>query len=90
MAKAVAIWPLAAAWTLGAETLLFGPHAELAGYGLSNLALSTQALGRAALLSVSVYDLFDRRPDDLGTGSLLQSVSPQDGRSLRLKLELAF
>jgi len=90
MAKAVAIWPLAAAWTLGAETLLFGPHAELAGYGLSNLTLSTQALGRAALLSVSVYDLFDRRPDDLGTGSLLQSVSPQDGRSLRLKLELAF
>lgn len=90
MAKAVAIWPFAPAWTLGAETLVFGPREELAGYGLSNLTLTTQALGRAALLSLSVYDLFDRRPDDLGSGSLLQSVSPQDGRSLRLKLELAF
>jgi len=37
-----------------------------------------------------VYDVFDRQPDDLGSGSVLQPTSPQDGRTLRLKLNLTF
>ena len=60
------------------------------GYGITNLNLASTALLGNAVVSLGVYDVFDRQPDDLGSGSVLQPTSPQDGRSLRLKVDLKF
>lgn len=90
MVKAVGSCPLAPGWTLAGELLLTGRRGDLAGSGLTNVTLSSSALLRSALVSLAVYDVFDRQPVDVGTGSILQTASPQDGRSFRLKVEWAW
>jgi outer membrane receptor protein involved in Fe transport len=90
LAKAAAIVPLVARWTLGSEAVVVGRRGSVPGYGIVNLNLSRPLFGRHALLSVGVQDVFDRRPSDPGSDSVLQPTTPQDGRSLRLKLELDF
>jgi hypothetical protein len=52
--------------------------------------LSTTSLGYGLRLSASVFDLFDRKPDDVGTGSILQTRVPQDGRAFQLRLDARF
>lgn len=90
MAKAIAVLPLGRGWTLGAEGLLIGRREGVAGHGLVNATLSQDGPWWGTRLALSVDDLFDRRPSDVGTGSVLQSAAPQDGRTLRLKLDLGF
>jgi iron complex outermembrane receptor protein len=90
LGKVIAILPAGGGWTMGVETVLVDRRAEAAGYGVTNLTLSSAALHRHAVLSLSVYDVFDRQPDDLGSGAVLQATSPQDGRTVRLKLEVKF
>lgn len=89
-AKLVLVQPLRGPWTLGAEAIAVGRRGEVAGYGVANFTLSALLLAERALLSFSVYDLFDRQPSDPGSDSVLQPTAPHDGRSVRLKLETRF
>lgn len=89
-AKLVWVQPLQGPWTLGAEAIAVGRRGDVAGYGVANFTLSALVLADRALLSFSVYDLFDRQPSDPGSDSVLQPTAPHDGRSLRLKLETRF
>lgn len=90
MAKAIAVLPLVHGWTLGAEGLLIGRREGVAGHGLVNATLSHYGPWPGTRVALSVDDLFDRRPSDVGTGSVLQSAAPQDGRNVRFKLDLGF
>lgn len=89
-AKLVLVQPLRGPWTLGAEAIAVGRRGDVPGYGVANFTLSALVLAERALLSFSVYDLFDRRPSDPGSDSVLQPTAPHDGRSLQLKLETRF
>lgn len=90
LAKLVLLQPLAAGWTLGLEGVAIGRRGDVAGHALANVTLSSLVLADRALLSVSVYDLFDRQASDPGGDSVLQPTAPHDGRSLRIKLETRF
>jgi outer membrane receptor protein involved in Fe transport len=89
-AKLVLVQPLPGPWTLGAEAIVIGRRGDVPGYGIANFTLSALVMADRALLSFSVYDLFDRQPSDPGSDSVLQPTAPHDGRSLRLKLETRF
>lgn len=82
--------PLAPAWTAAWQTLLVSRRGAVAGHGLSQATLSRSFAETRGTLSLSVYDLFDRQPDDPGGDSVLQPVAPQDGRSVRLTCEWKF
>ncbi len=90
LGKLIAVLPVRPGWTLGVESIAVSERGVAPGYGLTNLNLASTALLRNTVISLGVYDVFDRQPDDLGSGSVLQPTSPQDGRSVRLKLDLKF
>jgi outer membrane receptor protein involved in Fe transport len=90
LAKIAAVLPLRAGWTLGSETVLVGRRGDVAGHGVTHVTLSGKVWRERAVLSFGVRDVFDRHAGDPGGDSVLQPVSPHDGRSLRLKIELMF
>jgi outer membrane receptor protein involved in Fe transport len=90
LGKLAVMLPLAGDWTLGTQTVLTSRRGDVAGYGLTNLTLSRAWNAERSHLSISAYDVFDRQPDDPGSDSVLQPVVPQDGRSWRVELKLAF
>jgi iron complex outermembrane receptor protein len=79
---------------IGLEGQYFGPREPIrpthttraGGYALFNATLTSRDLVGGTSLSASVYNLFDRRYDDLGAPDYVQELLPQDGRSYRLKL----
>ena len=64
--------------------------ANLDGYGLSNLNLTANKLARGLELSVSLYNLFDRRYAHPGAERNWQKSFAQDGRTMRFKLDYRF
>lgn len=90
LAKAIAIVPLAGGWRLGSQTLLVSRRGVVPGFGTTDLTLSTQAFSSRMRLSFSVRDVFDRRPAEPGGDSVLQPMTPQDGRSLGAQIELRY
>ena len=90
LGKFSVIVPTDGDWTVGVQTIGVSRRGEVAGYGVANLTLSRAWNAERSHLSVSVHDVFDRQPDDPGSDSVLQPVSPQDGRSVRVELKLAF
>ena len=60
------------------------------GYFLTNVTLFGHPLSKDIELSVSAYNLFDRRYGDPGGEEHLQDVIRQNGRSFRLKLSYKF
>jgi len=62
----------------------------LGGFAITNLTLSARHLGQHANLSLSAYNLFDKRYSQPAGPQFLQDSLPQDRRSLRLKLEYRF
>lgn len=90
MAKAMGVLPLGRGWTLGAEGVAISRRLGVAGHVLVNATLSHAGWYPGLRVAVSVDDVFDRRPGDIGNGSVLQSAARQDGRNLRLKVELGF
>jgi len=63
---------------------------DLGGYGISNVHLSTEALARGLELSLSVYNLLDKRYSHPGADTNWQNSLEQDGRSVRGKLTYRF
>ncbi|WP_325481524.1 TonB-dependent receptor plug domain-containing protein [Piscinibacter sp.] len=90
LGKLIAVLPVRAGWTLGAETVLVGERGGVPGYGVSNLTLSRSLPSERGRFSLGVQDVFDRHAGDPGSDSVLQPVAPHDGRTVRLKLELEF
>ena len=64
--------------------------AHLAGHALTNLHLSTQRLVPGAELSLGVYNLLDQRSSQPTGSDNWTTAVPQDGRSVRLKMEARF
>jgi outer membrane receptor protein involved in Fe transport len=62
----------------------------LGGFAIANLTLSARSLGKHADLSLSLYNLFDKKYSQPGGPVMLQDSLPQDGRSFRLKLGYRF
>jgi iron complex outermembrane receptor protein len=90
LAKLIVVAPLRAGWTLGGETVLVGRRGDTAGYGVTRLTLSGKVWRERAVLSLGVRDVLDRRAGDPGGDSVLQPLSPHDGRSGLLELEVRF
>jgi iron complex outermembrane receptor protein len=90
LAKLIVVAPLRAGWTLGGETVLVGRRGDTAGYGVTRLTLSSKVWRERAVLSLGVRDVLDRRAGDPGGDSVLQPLSPHDGRSGLLELEVRF
>jgi iron complex outermembrane receptor protein len=63
---------------------------DLGGYGVSNLHLSTEALAKGLELSLSIYNLFDKRFAHPGADTNWQNGLEQDGRIVRVKLSYKF
>jgi len=63
---------------------------RLGGYVLSNLLLSTERIAPGLVLSVGVYNLFDRRYSQPGADTNWQNAFEQDGRSVQLKVLFKF
>jgi outer membrane receptor for ferrienterochelin and colicins len=62
----------------------------LGGFAITNLTLSTRNLGKHANLSLSAYNLFDKKYSQPGGPQLVQDSLQQPGRSLRAKMEYRF
>lgn len=90
LGKLAVVWPVGHGLTAGSQTVLASRRGNVAGYGLTHLTLTRTWNGDRSHLSFGVRDVFDRRPDDPGGDSVLQPVSPQDGRSWRVELKLGF
>jgi len=88
--KLAASAPIAAGTTLAWEAVLVSRRAEVSGYGLSNLTLVRSFDRMHARVSLSLLDVFDRAPAEPGGDSVLQLPTPGYGRSVRVRLELAF
>jgi outer membrane receptor for ferrienterochelin and colicins len=81
--------------TAGLEVQYMGSRLTLAGepvtaYAITNVTLTTRRWWPRLDLSASVYNLFDRRYFDPGTGNMEQQRIEQDGRVFRLKLTYTF
>jgi len=63
---------------------------DLGSYGVSNVHLGTEALARGLELSLSVYNLFDKRYAHPGADTNWQNALEQDGRSVRGRLSYRF
>jgi outer membrane receptor protein involved in Fe transport len=63
---------------------------ELGGYVLSNITLSTQSLASGLELSMSIYNLLDKRYAQPASRTNWQNAIEQDGRSVGIKLSYAF
>lgn len=90
LAKFAATWPLPRGATLGLQTQLISRRGAVPGGGVTHVNVAMPVFAPRGTLSFSVHDLFDRRPSDPGSDSVLQPTAPGDGRSFGLKLDLAF
>ena len=63
---------------------------DIGGYTLSNLVLSSDALGRGIGVSLGLYNLFDKRYAQPAADSNWQNSIDQDGRSIRLSASIRF
>jgi iron complex outermembrane receptor protein len=71
----------------GRKTLM---DSQADGFFLTNLTVSSPALLSGWDVSLSVYNLFDQRYGDPGSGEHLQDVILRDGRNFRVKLTYNF
>jgi outer membrane receptor for ferrienterochelin and colicins len=83
-------------------TLLLGPEGQYmsnrktltakdaGGFGIVNLTLLTRRLARGAEASATAYNLLDKRYSNPVGPEILQTLLPQDGRSLRFKVAYSF
>jgi iron complex outermembrane receptor protein len=83
------------AWRTGLELQYTGPRRtnldEVDDYTLVNLTLTRNNWLRGLDVSFSAYNLFDKKyADPADPGNFIQDVLPQDGRTLRLKLDYHF
>jgi iron complex outermembrane receptor protein len=62
----------------------------LGGYTLSNLTLETESLAKGLEVSLSVFNLFDKRYQQTADDTNYQNAFVQDGRSVRLALRQRF
>lgn len=90
LGKLAASAPIAERTTLALETILVSRRGGVSGHGVSNLTLVRSFERPRARISMSLLDVFDRAPAEPGGDSVLQPPTPGYGRSLRVKLELAF
>ena len=63
---------------------------RVSGFWIANASLLSRELLPGLELSLSVYNLFDRRYSDPTSPDFLQRAIPQDGRSLRVKATWRF
>lgn len=63
---------------------------EAKAFYIMNLTLFSRNLIKGLEISGSVYNLFDKRYGDPGSGEHLQDIIRQDGRNYRLKLTYSF
>lgn len=90
LAKLAASAPFAERTTLAWETILVSRRGGVSGHGLSNLTVVRSFERQRARVSIGLLDVFDRAPAEPAGDSVLQLPTPGYGRSLRVKLELAF
>lgn len=74
-------------YTSSRETLLGG---RAGGFGVANVTLLSRAWKRGPSLSLSIFNLFDKKYGDPGGAEHLQTVIPQDGRSFRAQVKYEF
>lgn len=60
------------------------------GFAVANLTLLSRNWKRGPVLSLSVFNVLDKRYGDPGGPELLQSAIPQDGRSVRVLAKYEF
>lgn len=60
------------------------------GFGVANLTLLSRAWKKGPSLSLSIFNLLDKKYADPGGAEHLQVVIPQDGRSLRAQVKYEF
>jgi len=60
------------------------------GFGVANLTLLSRAWKKGPSLSLSLFNLLDKKYADPGGAEHLQVVIPQDGRSLRAQVKYEF
>lgn len=81
-------------WRAGVEALYVGKRntlqAHTSSYWLANLTLLSKRLAPGLEVSVSAYNLFDRRYADPGAEEHAQDAIGQNGRTFRLKISYAF
>lgn len=86
--------PLAHGWTAGGEWLGMSQRRSLqgsvAGYGVLNLVLSSNALAGVGQFSLGIYNLGDRRYLDPASSAFVQDAIEQDRRNFRLRWLVAF
>ncbi len=63
---------------------------DVAAYWIANATLYSQHWANGLEVSASLYNLFNHRYVDPGSGNLAQSVIAQEGRSFRIKLTYHF
>lgn len=90
LGKLAASAPLGDGTTLAWETVLVSRRGGVPGHGLSNLTFVQSFDRKRARVSISLLDVFDRTPAEPSGDSVLQLPPPGYGRSLRVKLEVAF
>jgi len=95
LAKLNLALPLHGAWNAGIEAQYVGPRDTIAGghsggFWLANLNLYSVHLSRHADLALAATNLFDRYYADPASSAFVQPALGQDGRRLRVKLDLAF
>jgi iron complex outermembrane receptor protein len=74
-------------YTSSRETLLGG---RTGGFGVANVTLLSRARKKGPSLSLSIFNLFDKKYGDPGGAEHLQTVIPQDGRSFRAQVKYEF
>jgi iron complex outermembrane receptor protein len=57
---------------------------------VANLTLTSRRIWKRFELSASVYNLFDKRYFDPGTGNMVRDQIEQDGRVFRLNATYSF
>jgi iron complex outermembrane receptor protein len=62
----------------------------LGGFLLTNLTLFERRLHSGTELSASIYNLFDKRYADTGSGEHREAGIVQDGRTFRVKLTVPY
>ena len=65
-------------------------NTDIGGYFVSNATLFAPNIIRGLDLSLSAYNLLDRRYADPGSPGLTEAAIPQDGRTLQVKLTYRF
>lgn len=85
---------LGESWRAGIEAQYLGRRrtlaAETSSYWLASLTLTSVQLAPGVEAGLSVYNLFNRRYADPAASEHLQDAIAQDGRSVRVRVALAF